>query len=83
MLVAVCSNSNAHIHYRPSNLARHSTTWYLEDDRNPTGYAQVVEERDASENTLVTYVYGLDLVSQKRGKAIQFSAFRRGRCRLS
>lgn len=46
--------------------ANDSTTTYVLDDRNLTGYAQVLEERDASGNTLVRYVYGLDLISQTR-----------------
>jgi len=40
------------------------TTSYLVDDRNPTGYAQVLEERDGNGATIRGYMYGLSLVSQ-------------------
>lgn len=40
------------------------TTRYLIDDRNPTGFAQVLEEK-ADGSTLKTYTYGHDLVSQR------------------
>ena len=41
-----------------------TTNTYLVDTRNPTGYAQVLEEK--SNGTLIrTYAYGLDLISQK------------------
>lgn len=43
-----------------------TATRYLVDDRNLTGYAQVLEEQDAAGNPLVTYVYGLDLLTQTR-----------------
>lgn len=44
-----------------------TTTYYLVDDRNPTGYAQVLEESTTLAGTpTVTYVYGCDLVSQTR-----------------
>ena len=46
-------------------------TWYLVDDNNHTGYAQVVEELGSDPGTgdlLVhtTYDYGLDLISQSK-----------------
>ncbi len=45
-----------------------TTTCYLVDDHNPTGYAQVVEEHislDSQPSTLNrVYTYGLDLLSQ-------------------
>jgi RHS repeat-associated protein len=45
-----------------------TTTWYLVDDRNPTGYAQVLEEQtSAGASPNVTYVYGSDLIRQTRG----------------
>lgn len=40
------------------------TTRYLVDDRNPTGYAQVVEELVAGQ-VQRSYTYGLDLISQR------------------
>ena len=41
-----------------------TTNTYLVDTKNPTGYAQVLEEK--SNGTLIrTYTYGLDLISQK------------------
>jgi RHS repeat-associated protein len=44
------------------------TTLYLVDDRNPTGYAQVLEELTVSggiTNLAKVYTYGLDLISQR------------------
>jgi RHS repeat-associated protein len=55
--------------------ANDSTTLYLVDDRNPTGYAQVIEERDAAGATTVTYTYGLDLVSQRRGTKVSYYGY--------
>ena len=46
-----------------------TNTLYLVDDRNPTGYAQVVEEFTTSgltTNLAKTYVYGLALISQRQ-----------------
>jgi RHS repeat-associated protein len=46
-----------------------TTTYYLVDDRNPSGYAQVVEEwTTASSTTNLSrlYNYGLDLISQQQ-----------------
>ena len=44
-----------------------TVTKYLVDERNPTGSAQVVEERDgASGSILATYSYGLHRISQRR-----------------
>ena len=43
-------------------------TYYLLDDRNPTGYAQVVEEwvvGSGSANLSRVYAHGLDLISQR------------------
>lgn len=40
------------------------TTHYLVDDRNPTGYAQVLEERTSTATNL--YSYGLDLISRRQ-----------------
>jgi RHS repeat-associated protein len=43
-----------------------STTGYLTDSQNPTGYAQVMEERINAANgtTVKLYAYGNDLISQ-------------------
>ena len=42
-----------------------TTTLYLVADRNPTGYAQVIEERPtASGSPTIRYVYGFGLVQQ-------------------
>jgi hypothetical protein len=50
---------------------RAGNTKYLIDPLNPTGYAQVLEERTSlSGDPAVTYVYGLDLISQKRGSTV-------------
>ena len=43
-----------------------TNTKYLVDTQNPTGYAQVVEELDATNAVQVVYTYGLDLISQNR-----------------
>jgi len=45
------------------------TTYYLADDRNPSGYAQVVEEWTAisgATNLSRVYNYGLSLISQRQ-----------------
>jgi hypothetical protein len=41
------------------------TTGYLLDDRNPTGYVQVLAEVQSSSITR-SYVYGLELIEQDR-----------------
>lgn len=46
-----------------------TTTLYLLDDRNPTGYAQVLEELTVSggvTNLGKVFTYGLDLISQRQ-----------------
>jgi RHS repeat-associated protein len=46
-----------------------AVTYYLVDDRNPSGYAQVVEEITAyagTTNLTKVYAYGLDLISQQQ-----------------
>jgi RHS repeat-associated protein len=46
-----------------------NSTWYLVDDRNPTGYAQVLEELQLVEGQLSTvraYNYGHDLIAQEQ-----------------
>jgi RHS repeat-associated protein len=53
-----------------------STTYYLVDDQNPTGYAQVLEERSAPDATpTVIYTYGLDLVNQDRGGNVHYFGY--------
>ncbi len=42
-----------------------AVTQFLVDDKNPTGYSQVIEERDASGNRSRHFVYGLDLISHQ------------------
>lgn len=39
---------------------------YLVDQMNPTGYAQVLEERDGSGNLQANYTFGLDMLSMNR-----------------
>ncbi|MBI5385968.1 MAG: tandem-95 repeat protein [Verrucomicrobia bacterium] len=52
------------------------TTCYLVDDRNPTGYAQVLEEQAVAGGTpSVTYVFGLDLVSQDRSGTVHYFGY--------
>ena len=46
-----------------------TTTYYLLDDQNPSGYAQVLEEWTASGGTTNlsrVYNYGLQLISQRQ-----------------
>ncbi len=53
---------------RVSKTTGGTTTLYLVDDRNPTGYAQVLEELTSSggvTNLAMVYSYGLDLISQR------------------
>ena len=53
---------------RKTNSTSHVTTFYLVDDRNPSGYAQVLEEwTDSGGGASLSkvYTYGLDLISQQ------------------
>jgi RHS repeat-associated protein len=53
---------------RVSKTVGSTTTYYLVDDRNPTGYAQVVEEWTASGGSpalTMVYNYGLSLIDQR------------------
>ena len=53
---------------RVSKVVGTTTNLYLVDDRNPSGYAQVLEEKTVSggtTNLVRQYTYGLDLISQK------------------
>ena len=53
---------------RVKKIVGTTTNLYLVDDRNPTGYAQVLEEKSISggtTNLVRLYTYGLDLISQR------------------
>jgi RHS repeat-associated protein len=53
---------------RASKKVGTTTTYYLLDDRNPSGYVQVLEEWTVvgtSTNLAKAYNYGLDLISQR------------------
>jgi len=73
MTNAVVSGTNIVIVYdgdgnRVRKIVGTTTNLYLVDDRNPTGYAQVLEEKTisgGSTNLVRLYTYGLDLISQK------------------
>jgi RHS repeat-associated protein len=73
MTNAVVSGTNIVIVYdgdgnRVRKVVGTTTNLYLVDDRNPTGYAQVLEEKTISggtTNLVRLYTYGLDLISQK------------------
>ncbi len=52
-----------------------STTLYLVDRLNPTGYAQVLEERTAAGAHTKTYSYGHDLLSQAVGTTRHFYGY--------
>jgi len=53
-----------------------SVTYFLMDDRNPTGYAQVLEERASlTGDPTVKYVYGFDLVSQAKSAATYYYGY--------
>jgi len=69
------NNGQIVVHYdgdgnRVAKTVSGVTTFYLVDDRNPTGYAQVLEELASSTGTkpalFRTYSYGHDLVSQNQ-----------------
>src|SRR5207248_3315860 len=53
-----------------------ATTYFLIDDKNPTGYPQAVEELSGATigtATLTTnYVFGQRLISQKSGSTVQY-----------
>jgi RHS repeat-associated protein len=51
---------------RVSKIVGGTTTYYLLDDRNPSGYAQVLEEYRGANNYYRIYNYGLDLISQRQ-----------------
>jgi RHS repeat-associated protein len=49
---------------RVKKIVGTTTNTFLVDDRNPTGYAQVLEEKTGT-NLTRTYTYGLNLISQR------------------
>lgn len=54
---------------RASKKMNGTTTFYLLDDRNPSGYVQVLEEQTVTStatNLAFVYNYGLSLISHKR-----------------
>ena len=62
-----------HIEYRYDDNGQRVTqivdgieTRYLVDYNNPTGYPQVIEERDANGALIASYIYGFQLISQTR-----------------
>ena len=59
---------------RVAKTAGGVTTGFLVDDRNPTGYAQVLEEivGGVAERS---YTYGLKLISQKQASGVSFYGF--------
>jgi choice-of-anchor C domain-containing protein len=59
---------------RVAKTAGGVTTGFLVDDRNPTGYAQVLEELvgGAVERS---YTYGLKLISQKQASGVSFYGY--------
>jgi len=55
---------------RVSKTANGTNTYYLVDDRNPSGYVQVLAEYSSVSSNVapnVTYAYGLELISQQQG----------------
>ena len=53
-----------------------SSIFYLVDDKNPTGYAQVLAEYSSTSSTpTVTYGYGLDLSRQRRGSTFYYYGY--------
>jgi RHS repeat-associated protein len=56
-----------------------TTNLYLVDDRNPTGYSQVIEEKSVTTgnttNWVASYGYGLDSIGQKRGTVTNYFLF--------
>jgi RHS repeat-associated protein len=55
-----------------------TTTLYLVDDRNPSGYAQTIEEATVSggmTNVAVVYLLGLDLAAQNRGGTVSYYGY--------
>jgi RHS repeat-associated protein len=60
---------------RVKKISPSTTTYYLVDDRNPTGYAQVLEEwtsSGGSPSLSRVYTYGLALVREDQGGAVYY-----------
>ena len=51
---------------RVSQTVNGQETVYLNDNNNPTGYSQVLEEKDASGNLLRSYALGLNIIAQAK-----------------
>lgn len=51
------------------------TTYYLIDDRNPTGYSQVLEEINGSGQVARAYVFGHELISQSQSGGISYYGY--------
>jgi RHS repeat-associated protein len=69
---------------RVRKTADGSTTFYVVDDRNPSGYAQVLEELTSAGALIRAYAYGLSLISQREagGTVYYFGADGHGSTRL-
>jgi len=56
-----------------------TTTFYLVDDRNLTGYAEVVEEHQSVNGGAATltavYTHGLDLIAQQRSGSVRYFSY--------
>lgn len=59
---------------RVAKTASGATTQYLVDDRNPTGYAQVLEELSGGAVQRV-YTYGLNRISQSQASGTSFYGY--------
>ena len=55
---------------RVRSLTDAIVTNYVVDSNRP--YAQVLEEKDVDGNLVVSYIYGDDLISQKRGGSVSY-----------
>ena len=65
-VITIVYNGDGH---RVKKTVNGTDTWYLVDDRNHTGYAQVLEELALDEGELIptrVYSYGQDLVAQQQ-----------------
>lgn len=63
---------------RAKKTVNGTTTCYLLDDRNPSGYVQVLEEwiqNLTATNLTFVYNYGLDLISQKQGSGTLYFGY--------
>jgi RHS repeat-associated protein len=60
---------------RAQKIINGSSTFYLVDDQNPTGFAQVLEELSTSGNPSSVYTYGMRLITQERGGSLSYYGF--------